>query len=56
MEEFSFENLKGLLRVAYQLINVPTAMLAALLCLCHSLMNPEMPVHVSRLLFPAIFI
>jgi hypothetical protein len=40
----------------YQLIHIPTTMLASLLRFSHSLMNPEMPVHVGGLLFLAFFI
>lgn len=33
--------------VTYELIKVPTSMLAPLFCFCHSLMYTEVPIHVS---------
>lgn len=38
------------------LVNIPTPVHAPLLGLIASLMNSEMPVHVSRLLLPSLLI
>lgn len=42
-------------RITYQFVDIPAAVLAALLGVGHALVDAEVPVHVDRLLAAAFF-